>query len=105
MREQSNFLTREEFNNGLRVLIEKISQVRNLVEEALGQQEEYLSVPEFAKQISLSPSRVREMCVMGLIKATQSKPKGKWSILRSEVTRFRKNAIDNHFNNFKRKWK
>jgi hypothetical protein len=88
-----------EFKLDYKILCDQISDIKRLLENRDEQTSLYLSVPEFAKKIGLTRSRVRQLCEEGRIKAIQiNKNKGRWRILATEVKRLQLEAQSNHFN-------
>jgi len=92
-------LSKEDFENGLRVMMEQISQLRAMVEKnSQVINERYLSVSSFAERIDMSPVTVREWCIKGMIEADQNGPKGRWRIPYSQLEIIRNRAKQNNYN-------
>lgn len=86
----------------LRQTQREVSELRNYVQELAKPGDKYMSVPDFAKRISLSAAMVRRLCETGKIKAMQpGGDGGEWKVFTSELQRLEKEAEANHHSEHK----
>lgn len=89
----------EMLRQDFRVMLTQVLELRRFLEGLEETKAKYMSIPQFAKEIGLSRSAVRVMCMKRKLKAVQpSNDRGRWKVLSSELVRLRQEAKANNDN-------